>query len=200
MFNPWKFRVLVPRLLALAVAGIGMCGAHAQVQFFDRVPTPDEITTALLGSVPADVRTTTQDAPRFKSRGVEWNSNVTNSEDQKSATRPSVGAIALPVKFDSGAARVSAASIAYLDAVATALIRNPELRLSIEGHTDAVGSARVNVMLSWERAFSVFRLMVEKHGIDPSRLQPVGKGASEPLVATDEPNAMNRRVQFRPIS
>ncbi|MFM8901366.1 MAG: OmpA family protein [Burkholderiales bacterium] len=115
---------------------------------------------------------------------------------------PSTGASALafPVKFDSGAARVSVASMAYIDAVAQALKRNPELRLMIEGHTDAPGSPRANLMLSWERAFSVFRLMVRKHGIDPTRLQPAGKGALEPLVPTDKPNSMNRRVQFRLMS
>jgi outer membrane protein OmpA-like peptidoglycan-associated protein len=55
-------------------------------------------------------------------------------------------------------------------------------------------------MLSWERAFAVFRLLVDRYGIDPARLVPVGKGASEPLVATQSPNPLNRRVQFRVVS
>ena len=49
--------------------------------------------------------------------------------------------------------------------------------MAIEGHTDASGSAQRNLMLSWDRAMTVFKLLVERYGIDPVRLQPVGKGS-----------------------
>jgi outer membrane protein OmpA-like peptidoglycan-associated protein len=185
----------LPGLLLAAVLWPGVC--QAQVQFFDRVPTPQEIQDALTGRSSADAPAGMDAGPQFKTRGIEWNAPDAALEASKVA-RPVGGAgLAFPLKFDSGAARVSVASLAYIDAVAQTLLRNPDMRLTIEGHTDAAGSPRANVMLSWERAFSVFRLMVDKYGIDPARLQPAGKGASEPLVPTDKPDAMNRRVQFR---
>ena len=182
-------------LFAMCLAWPSM--SHAQVQFFDRVPTQQEIHEALNGSRAGDAPAPTDANPRFKTRGIEWNAPEPTASVSKAPPQTGGSALAFPVKFDTGATRVSAASLAYIDAIAQALQRNPEMRLTIEGHTDAPGNPRANVMLSWERAFSVFRVMVDKHGIDPTRLQPAGKGALEPLVPTDQPHPMNRRVQFR---
>ena len=51
----------------------------------------------------------------------------------------------------------------------------------------------------WDRAMTVFKLLVERHGIEPVRLMPVGKGSSEPLDELNPEAANNRRVQFRPL-
>jgi outer membrane protein OmpA-like peptidoglycan-associated protein len=53
------------------------------------------------------------------------------------------------------------------------------------------------MMLSWERAYSVFKLLVERYGIDPARLQPIGRGPLEPMPGVAPNDGMNRRVQFR---
>jgi outer membrane protein OmpA-like peptidoglycan-associated protein len=119
------------------------------------------------------------------------------TKDSESITGP---ALAIPVNFDFAASRVSRPSLIYLDAIARALALDEGLKVSVEGHTDSAGGPRVNLMLSWERAFAVFRLLVERHRIDPARLTPVGKGSSEPLVASDSPHPMNRRVQFRVLT
>jgi outer membrane protein OmpA-like peptidoglycan-associated protein len=109
-------------------------------------------------------------------------------------------ALAFPVHFDSGQVRVSKPSLSYVAALADALTQDPLLKIQVEGHTDSAGTARSNLMLSWERAFAVFRLLVDRYGIDPARLVPVGKGCSEPLVTTQSPHPLNRRVQFRLLS
>jgi outer membrane protein OmpA-like peptidoglycan-associated protein len=103
----------------------------------------------------------------------------------------------MPVNFDHGATGVSRASLAYLAVVATVLADDASLHLVIEGHTDASGDPRTNAMLSWERAFAVFRVLVHRYGIDPQRLQPVGLGSIDPLRPSEPGHAMNRRVQFR---
>jgi outer membrane protein OmpA-like peptidoglycan-associated protein len=72
----------------------------------------------------------------------------------------------------------------------------PELSLMIEGHTDAVGEAAYNLSLSKRRAAAVQAYIVDKFGVAPDRLEVVGKGMSEPLVA-DRADPSNRRVQFR---
>jgi flagellar motor protein MotB len=41
---------------------------------------------------------------------------------------------------------------------------------------------------------------VERYGIDPVRLQPLGKGSMELIDSANPEGAANRRVQFRPLS
>jgi OmpA-OmpF porin, OOP family len=74
----------------------------------------------------------------------------------------------------------------------------PDIKVRVEGHTDAAGSSAYNVALSERRALSVAEYMV-KLGIEPSRLVLVGKGMAEPL--THNPyDPTNRRVQFVRVS
>jgi outer membrane protein OmpA-like peptidoglycan-associated protein len=134
-------------------------------------------------------------------RGIEWSGG--SATNTPSGTAVFAGqakpAVALPVNFEFGTSRVSPGSMNYVAAMAAVLEQNPGMQLVVEGHTDAIGTPKLNTMLSWERAFSVFRLMVEKYGIDPARLQPLGKGSTEPLQGLDPMNGMNRRVQFRVV-
>ena len=77
------------------------------------------------------------------------------------------------------------------------LVDNPEIRIRITGHTDAVGSDKDNQILSEGRANNVRQNMIDR-GIDPSRIEAVGKGESEPIASndTEEGRAQNRRVEF----
>jgi outer membrane protein OmpA-like peptidoglycan-associated protein len=105
--------------------------------------------------------------------------------------------VALPIQFEFGSAVVSATSQPFIQVVGQLLQQRPDLYLLIEGHTDSVGSPQTNMMLSWERAFAVFRVLVDQYGIDPARLQPIGKGSTEPLPGVSPFDGQNRRVQFR---
>jgi outer membrane protein OmpA-like peptidoglycan-associated protein len=131
----------------------------------------------------------------MRRKGIEWNTAA--AAEPADAPQRDAPAVALPVAFDRGAATVSKASMAYVDSIAAVLSEDPSLRLVIEGHTDTTGNPRANAVLSWERAFSVFRVLVERYGIDPQRLQPLGKGDSDPLRPAEPAHAINRRVQFR---
>ena len=77
------------------------------------------------------------------------------------------------------------------------LVENPNIRIRIIGHTDAVGSDKDNQRLSEGRANSVRQNMIDR-GIDPSRIEAIGKGKSEPIAPndTEEGRAKNRRVEF----
>jgi outer membrane protein OmpA-like peptidoglycan-associated protein len=83
---------------------------------------------------------------------------------------------------------------AMIDVVAQVMKDAPDIKVRVEGHTDAVGSSDYNVSLSERRALSVGEYLV-KLGIDPSRLMLVGKGMAEPLTSNRYDPA-NRRVQF----
>ena len=106
-------------------------------------------------------------------------------------------AAALPINFDLGSSRVDPASLPYIETIASVMRTDPSMRLVIEGHTDDRGSFNRNMVLSWDRALGVFRTLVESYGIDPGRLQPVGKGPLDPMPGTSPSDGANRRVQFR---
>jgi outer membrane protein OmpA-like peptidoglycan-associated protein len=85
-----------------------------------------------------------------------------------------------------------------LDAVSKILDEHPEItRISIEGHTDNVGTATYNKSLSQRRAASVMSWLVA-HGIDAARLSSAGFGLELPLEdnSTEEGRRVNRRVEF----
>ena len=70
--------------------------------------------------------------------------------------------------------------------------------LSIEGHTDDVGSATYNQLLSFKRAVAAATHMVLRDGFDAARIFVKGYGESRPIDdnAKDEGRARNRRVEL----
>ena len=70
----------------------------------------------------------------------------------------------------------------------------PELRFSVYGHTDAVGSDAYNTSLGKRRAQAVVNFFASQ-GISPSRLQAlVSYGETRPVIATPGPEQQNRRT------
>ncbi len=83
----------------------------------------------------------------------------------------------------------------FLDRVAALMKEEAQVRIQIEGHTDATGPDAYNLDLSQRRAAAAAEYLVRQQGIEPDRLVVAGKGKSEPLLA-DPYNPRNRRVQF----
>ncbi len=83
--------------------------------------------------------------------------------------------------------------------IAVALKRAPSLNVIIEGHTDGSGSDVYNLDLSEKRAQAVANALINFHGIERSRLTPLGIGEAQPIAAndTDAGRQENRRVEFR---
>jgi OmpA-OmpF porin, OOP family len=103
-------------------------------------------------------------------------------------------AVAFRINFASASDAIPPAYLPHLDRIVDLMRQEPKLALTIEGHTDAHGSAEYNLELSKRRAVAVMRYLVG-HGIDGSRLVAVGKGKTSPLL-TDPFDGRNRRVQF----
>lgn len=70
--------------------------------------------------------------------------------------------------------------------------------VSIEGHTDDVGSDRYNQVLSFKRAVAAATHMVLRDGFDPARIFVKGYGESKPIDdnVKDEGRERNRRVEL----
>lgn len=105
------------------------------------------------------------------------------------------------ILFDSNSDHLDEVSYIELQRVIQLLLENPTLRVEVAAHTDDVGSAAYNQLLSQRRAQSVAKFMVENK-IDPNRFETKGYGESEPVVSndTEENRAKNRRVVLRILS
>ena len=105
------------------------------------------------------------------------------------------------IHFETAKATILPDSESVLAEVAKMLQQNPDVKVSVEGHTDNVGSAAANQTLSEKRAQAVVAWL-SSHGIEGSRLQAKGWGASKPVEdnATEEGRAKNRRVELVKIS
>ncbi len=91
-------------------------------------------------------------------------------------------------------------SLPLIEAVASLLLRSPQWRVEVAGHTDDVGAEDANVDMSARRAAAVARVLAE-HGVAYRRVRVVGKGAAQPVAdnATAEGRARNRRIHFTVI-
>lgn len=102
------------------------------------------------------------------------------------------------ILFDPDSHVIKGESFKTLKNIGTLLQDDPNLRLSIEGHTDSDGTDDHNMTLSKNRATSVRTYLSSKYGISADRLEAKGWGESKPLDTNDstEGKANNRRVEL----
>ncbi|HLO79513.1 MAG TPA: OmpA family protein [Chitinophagaceae bacterium] len=92
-------------------------------------------------------------------------------------------------------ATLSAEDKANLDKVATFLTNNPDINITLEGHTSTLGDTKYNQTLSEKRANNSVAYLVSK-GIDKSRLTAIGYGEQYPIGdnSKEEGRAQSRRT------
>ena len=105
--------------------------------------------------------------------------------------------------FKSGSIVVDPAGVNALKKLAVILEQNPDINITIEGHTDNVpltssASMQDNWDLSVKRATSIIRILLQSGKISPDRLTAAGRGEFVPVDATNTPNARqkNRRTEI----
>lgn len=106
--------------------------------------------------------------------------------------------IGAPILFATNSDRLKSDVNTIMDTVVVFMKENPDvLKLEVSAHTDNVGSDAYNLNLSKRRATTVVNYLVS-HGVERSRLVPVGYGESRPLNknATPQQRDINRRVEF----
>jgi len=101
------------------------------------------------------------------------------------------------IKFDSGKATLKPESMGVINEIAKLMNEHPEIKFSIEGHTDSDGDAQFNMTLSDQRANTVMNELIAQ-GIDGERMISKGFGEDVPVAenGTAEGKANNRRVEF----
>jgi OOP family OmpA-OmpF porin len=118
---------------------------------------------------------------------------ITNiTEDDRRLVREAIQNL----EFEFGKASIKPTSFPSLDRVAK-LLSTKGFSLKLGGHTDNVGSAERNMIVSKNRAESVKQYLVTQ-GANPSRIEAVGYGADQPIAdnKTDAGRQKNRRVEF----
>lgn len=101
------------------------------------------------------------------------------------------------IKFEVNKATLKPESMGTINYVVKMMTDHPELKFSVEGHTDSDGDENLNQKLSEARAKVVMAKLTEL-GIDPQRLTSQGFGENHPLSSNtnSEGKAQNRRVEF----
>ncbi|MBF9035147.1 OmpA family protein [Rhodobacterales bacterium HKCCE2091] len=110
----------------------------------------------------------------------------------------SIGRAPLPgVTFAYGATALADPDLPILQELADYLGANPDVRLTLVGHTDAEGALQSNIAVSRARAAAVRQVLIDRYGIAPARLTAEGVGYLMPLApnTTQEGRDVNRRVE-----
>ena len=99
--------------------------------------------------------------------------------------------------FDMSKAILRPESYVELDKLFIILQDNPGMNIEIDGHTDNIGDAALNLRLSIERANAVRDYLLKK-GIVHTRIIAKGFGGTKPVASneTEETKKLNRRVEF----
>ena len=101
------------------------------------------------------------------------------------------------VLFATGKADLLPGAQRTIDQLTAVLNKHPDQKVSVEGHTDSVGSDNYNLALSQRRAESV-RMAIMARGIDSDRITARGLGELYPVAGNDTPagRQQNRRVEI----
>jgi outer membrane protein OmpA-like peptidoglycan-associated protein len=91
-------------------------------------------------------------------------------------------------------------SVAKLKMVASALIARPDIKVRVDGHSDAFGTSKNNLKASRFRAQGAANFLM-KQGVESARLQVNAYGEDKPAASnkTKEGMSLNRRIEIRII-
>lgn len=135
---------------------------------------------------------------KIKRISVENLQNNSISDDERNSVVSREGTI-ISLKdlyFNTDSYEIMPKSFEELDKLYALLSSNPNLKISVNGYTDNVGSIKYNLRLSEQRAKAVVDYLIVK-GISKERLKYQGYGEVNPIQTneTQEGRAVNRRVE-----
>ncbi len=110
--------------------------------------------------------------------------------------------LTLHINFDFDKSVIRKADIPELEKAVAFVKKYPNAKVSVEGHTDAIGTEQYNQGLSERRAAAVKAYLVKAGAADASRIQTVGYGKSRPVAdnKTAKGRFENRRVEVLILS
>jgi len=104
--------------------------------------------------------------------------------------------------FKSGSAAVEDKGVEAIKALADVLVKNSDIDISVEGHTDNIPIKTPIYSDNWDlsvaRALSIVRILTTDYKVPPTRLTASGKGEFSPRASnsTPEGRSSNRRTEI----
>lgn len=187
-------RLIALSLLFSVASQTVQAGGDVRLYRADETPNPHEIAAML--------ERDTRLARPIKFRSIRLlPTQVASAAPVPNDDSAGPSGFALPVQFAFDSAKILPQATRQLDAVAEGIkLAGSGTKVTIEGHTDAVGSAQYNKGLSHRRAVAVKEYLVQYHGIAPTQLRTVGLGMNRPFDESNPFAGENRRVEFRAAS
>ena len=136
------------------------------------------------------------DENKTKNRRIELIRTSINETGLREALNKDGKAI-LHIRFETGKATLRHEENEIIEEIAKLMNSDEALSISIEGHTDDIGSSEANNTLSLERARTIRNGLISM-GIPSKRLSIAGYGSIRPIVMNNsaENRAKNRRVEI----
>ena len=105
--------------------------------------------------------------------------------------------IGLNVEFDFNKSFIKEEYHNDIKKVADFMKEHPDTKIVIKGHTDSIGKKSYNMRLSRARAKSLRQYLINKFGIDGSRIATIGYGPNKPIASndTEEGRQKNRSAE-----
>ncbi len=104
--------------------------------------------------------------------------------------------------FKSGSATVEAKGKEALKVLADVMIKNPDVDVQVEGHTDSLPIKTAVFKDNWDlsviRATSIVRILTDEYNVLPTQVEASGRGEYFPKATneTKEGRAVNRRTEI----
>jgi len=204
-------KTLIPAVVLLVVA-VALTGCATKKYVNEQVAAGDQVTAAKIGEVQTSVEANQKAVSDLQAKDADLQKQITAlSDTAKDALKRAQEAGVLAkgdflwetvltdenVKFGFNKAELTPEGIAALDAFAAKVkADNKNVYIEIQGHTDNVGSEKVNLKLGYQRAEAVSNYLNTKQGFPLHRMNVTSYGEFKPVAdnATKEGRAQNRRV------
>lgn len=104
----------------------------------------------------------------------------------------------LLVEFDFDKSNIKSAYRPQFDKISRVLKESPEISITIEGHTDWIGTEKYNQGLSKRRSEAVKKVLIKEYGLSPDRIKVEGYGETRPVA--DNNTTAGRQKNRRAIA
>ncbi|GGY77790.1 porin [Cellvibrio zantedeschiae] len=191
-----KDDALLDHLVWVADHKIDIAAAQAQTRYLEdqRKELAEAREKARLDSRTQEADAARADAEQARRQAEELQRQI--AELNAKTTERGLVVTLGDVLFETGKSDLKEGSIVNISKLSAFLTQYPDRTVTIEGHTDSVGSEDYNLGLSQRRANAVQQFLVSQ-GIAPNRLSATGKGENFPVASneTSSGRQMNRRVE-----
>ena len=99
--------------------------------------------------------------------------------------------------FAPGSSTIDQKGLDALKKLAEVLVKNKDISILVEGHTDSDGEANMNWKLSTDRSLSIVYALISNQ-VQPNRITAAGRGEHVPVASNDTSTgkAKNRRTDI----